>query len=182
MAPLGPRHRGGESLASPVSFDAPPHSVHSGVVLLQQGVMPTHHWFVHQGVLKASHYAATGRERIKEFYFPGEFCVMYLASLTGQASGYQIEVVEDATVTSIPLQRWNAPDLAELRERLLKEQLVFKERKEEMLLLHSPAQRYLYVQRNFPLWVARLSQRQLAAYIGITEVSLSRIRGRINKG
>ncbi|SEK22794.1 cAMP-binding domain of CRP or a regulatory subunit of cAMP-dependent protein kinases [Roseateles sp. YR242] len=178
-AALTPRGSVDDWVHAPVDLLALPQAMCGGTVLLQQGAVPTHVWFLHRGALKASNYADSGRERIKEFYFPGEFCVMYLAWLTGQASRYQVEVVEDATVTSIPIDRWDAPELAELRGRLLREQLTFKERKEEMLLLHSPEQRYLYVQLHFPTWTARLSQRQLAAYIGITEVSLSRIRGRL---
>lgn len=62
---------------------------------------------------------------------------------------------------------------------LLKQQLLYKEQKEAFLLLNTPEQRYLYLLEHFPLWVTRLTHAQLANYIGITSISLSRIRKRL---
>jgi len=62
---------------------------------------------------------------------------------------------------------------------LLKQQLLYKEQKEAFLLLHTPEQRYLYLREHSPLWLERLSQGQLANYIGITAISLSRMRRRL---
>ncbi|WP_231553011.1 hypothetical protein [Aeromonas diversa] len=50
------------------------------------------------------------------------------------------------------------------------------------MLLHDAEQRYLVLRERFPEWEARLTQVQLAGYIGISPVSLSRIRRRINPG
>ena len=66
--------------------------------------------------------------------------------------------------------------------QLLIQQLIYKEKKEQMLLLNTPEQRYRYIQSQFPGWESQLTQRDLASYIGITPVSLSRIRQRLNKG
>ncbi|MGL5028474.1 MAG: Crp/Fnr family transcriptional regulator, partial [Shewanella oncorhynchi] len=38
---------------------------------------------------------------------------------------------------------------------------------------------YLYLREHSPLWLERLSQGQLANYIGITAISLSRMRRRL---
>lgn len=65
---------------------------------------------------------------------------------------------------------------------LLRLQLGYKERKEAFLLLHSPEERYRELCHTFPHWPARLTQVQLANYIGISPVTLSRIRRRINTG
>jgi CRP-like cAMP-binding protein len=51
-----------------------------------------------------------------------------------------------------------------------------------MFLLNNPEQRWQYVQANFPDWEQQLTQKDLASYIGISPVSLSRIRARLNKG
>ncbi|AZU47316.1 cyclic nucleotide-binding protein [Aeromonas hydrophila] len=45
-----------------------------------------------------------------------------------------------------------------------------------------PEERYRELCRTFPHWPARLTQVQLANYIGISPVTLSRIRRRINTG
>ncbi len=65
---------------------------------------------------------------------------------------------------------------------LLRQQLGYKERKEAFLLLHSPEERYRELCHTFPHWPMRLTQVQLANYIGISPVTLSRIRRRINTG
>lgn len=166
----------------PEPLAANPVRVHSARVLQHQGQRQDSIWFVHSGILKACHYTESGSERVKEFYFPGEFCFLYLSWLTGQPASYQIEAAEDSVVTQLPLSWLDTDAAATTAMNLLRTQLAFKERKEEMFLLHSPEQRYLYVLKHFPAWPTLLSQKQLAAYIGITEVSLSRIRGRLNKG
>jgi len=166
----------------PEPLVAQPIEVRSAEVLQHQGQPQDSIWFVHSGILKACHYTESGSERVKEFYFAGEFCFLYLSWLTGQPASYQIEAAEDAVVTELPLSWLDTEAAASTARNLLRTQLAFKERKEEMFLLHSPEQRYLYVLKNFPVWPSLLSQKQLAAYIGITEVSLSRIRSRLNKG
>ncbi len=60
--------------------------------------------------------------------------------------------------------------------------MIYKEKKEQMFLLNNPEQRWQYVQANFPDWEQQLTQKDLASYIGISPVSLSRIRARLNKG
>ncbi len=84
--------------------------------------------------------------------------------------------------TEIPLALLDAPENQEIKTQLLVQQLIYKEKKEQMLLLNTPEQRYQYVQTHFPDWESQLTQRDLANYIGITPVSLSRIRQRLNKG
>ena len=56
----------------------------------------------------------------------------------------------------------------------------FKEAKEAFLLLNSPQQRYEYLLAKKPHWLAQLSLTEVAMYIGISAISLSRIRKRLN--
>jgi len=77
--------------------------------------------------LKACHYTESGSERVKEFYFPGEFCFLYLSWLTGQPASYQIEAAEDSVVTEIPLSWLDTRDAEATALRLLRMQLAFKE-------------------------------------------------------
>lgn len=64
-------------------------------------------------------------------------------------------------------------------------QLRIKEEKELLLLTESPQARYQHFLRSFPALEARVPDHQIAAYLGITPISLSRIRKRLkdlNKG
>jgi CRP-like cAMP-binding protein len=53
---------------------------------------------------------------------------------------------------------------------------VKKELKERQLLIHSAKERYRIFLKEFPDLESRISQYQIASYLGISPVSLSRIR------
>mgnify|MGYP001277139745 FL=1 len=48
-------------------------------------------------------------------------------------------------------------------------------------LLNSPEERYLMLLKDRPELLQRFPQHQIASYLGVTPVSLSRIRNRVNK-
>ncbi len=92
---------------------------------------------------------------------------------------YQLEAL---TELQVPIALLDEPIWQPVCMALLRQQLGYKERKEAFLLLHSPEERYRELCHTFPHWPARLTQVQLANYIGISPVTLSRIRRRINTG
>lgn len=153
-----------------------------GAFLLNQGDIMQHLWFVHEGMIRAVNQSAAGVERVKEFYFPGEYCFLYLSWLTQSPASYSLQAITRCVYSAIPLSFLDTPEGRPLADQLLRQQVIYKEKKEEMLLLNTPAQRYRYLLTHFPAWPALLTQRDLASYIGISPVSLSRIRRRINKG
>ncbi|MGD8204227.1 Crp/Fnr family transcriptional regulator [Pantoea sp. FN0305] len=153
-----------------------------GDVLLRQGEQQGNIFFLLQGIVRAVHVLPDGTERVKEFYFAGEYCFLYLSWLARVPSRYSLQAIAPCSYQQLPLAYLDTSEGAELADALLRQQLIYKERKEEMMLLHAPEKRYAYVLEHFPEWSKRLTQRELANYIGITPVSLSRIRQRINKG
>ena len=153
----------------------------AGAWLLHQGEVQSHFYYLHQGVVRAVYHSDRGVERVKEFYFPGECCFLYLNWLTATPADYSLQMVTAGETSDIPLSFFEAAENQEFKMQLLIQQLIYKEKKEQMLLLNTPEQRYRYVQTQFPHWESQLTQRDLATYIGITHVSLSRIRQRLNK-
>lgn len=154
----------------------------SGQVLLVQGARQEAAFYVEQGIARACHYTRDGQERCKEFYFEGELCLLYDSWLTGSPARYQLEALTELQVVRVPLALLDEPGFQPVCMALLRQQLGYKERKEAFLLLHSPEERYRELCHTFPHWPARLTQVQLANYIGISPVTLSRIRRRINAG
>lgn len=153
-----------------------------GQPLLAQGAMQESAFYIERGITRACHYAWDGQERCKEFYFEGELCLLYDSWLTGSPARYQLEAVTALQLVRVPLALLDEPAWQPVCMALLRQQLCYKERKEAFLLLHSPEERYRELCRTFPHWPARLTQVQLANYIGISPVTLSRIRRRINTG
>ncbi len=154
-------------------------SVCCGDTLLRQGEIQSHVFFVASGILKACHYSENGNGLSKEFYFANELCFLYSSWLTGQPAQYQIEVVEDALILQFPLTLLSQPQWQTVKVALLSQQLIYKEQKEAFLLLNTPEQRYHFLTEYRPNWVRELNNIQLASYIGITPVSLSRLKSRI---
>lgn len=154
----------------------------SGQVLLAQGARQEAAFYVEQGIARACHYTRDGQERCKEFYFEGELCLLYDSWLTGSPARYQLEALTELQVVRVPLALLDEPGFQPVCMALLRQQLGYKEHKEAFLLLHSPEERYRELCHTFPHWPARLTQVQLANYIGISPVTLSRIRRRINAG
>jgi CRP-like cAMP-binding protein len=154
----------------------------SGQVLLAQGARQEAAFYVEQGIARACHYTRDGQERCKEFYFEGELCLLYDSWLTGSPARYQLEALTELQVVRVPLALLDEPGFQPVCMALLRQQLGYKEHKEAFLLLHSPEERYRELCHTFPHWPVRLTQVQLANYIGISPVTLSRIRRRINTG
>ncbi|WP_417346803.1 Crp/Fnr family transcriptional regulator [Ferrimonas sp.] len=156
-------------------------SLGRGSVLLPQGAQQTHAFFLGSGVLRACHYSDDGQEHCKEFYFPNELCFLYASWLDERPADYQLEALSRVEVLKVPLSLLALPQWQHLALALMKQQLLYKEEKEAFFLLNTPQERYLALLQRWPEWVDSISQAQLARYIGISPISLSRIRRRINQ-
>ncbi|MCF5874390.1 Crp/Fnr family transcriptional regulator [Aeromonas veronii] len=165
-----------------ISLRLPRQTLRAGQALLAQGAEQEAAFYIEAGIARACHYTRDGQERCKEFYFEGELCLLYDSWLTGSPARYQLEALTELQVVRMPLTLLDEPAWQPVCMALLRLQLGYKERKEAFLLLHSPEVRYRELCHTFPHWPARLTQVQLANYIGISPVTLSRIRRRINTG
>ena len=141
---------------------------------------------VEQGLLRARVVLADGREYIKEFYWEGDEFLDFHHLLSGEPARYSVEALEPCR-----LQLFQLADLRQLScwpdwyRHLLAVQLRIKEEKELLLLTEGPQARYQHFLASFPGLDARVPDHLIAAYLGITPISLSRIRKRlkaINKG
>ncbi|KIO37196.1 Crp/Fnr family transcriptional regulator [Shewanella sp. cp20] len=150
-----------------------------GEILLHQGACQEHGYYIVDGILGAQHYGDCGGLFSKEFYFEGELCLLYHSLLTGDSAPYQLEAATDVTLVRFSLAQLKQASWQPVLIALLSQQLLYKEEKEAFLLLKRPEERYLYLVNYRPMWVERLSNLQLARYIGITPVSLSRLKARL---
>ena len=136
---------------------------------------------VEQGLLRAKVVLADGREYIKEFYWEGDEFLDFHHLLSGEPARYSVEALEPCRLQLFqladlrPLSCWSA-----WYQHLLEVQLRIKEEKELLLLTESPQARYQHFLDCFPALDARVPDHQIAAYLGISPISLSRIRKRLN--
>ncbi len=157
-----------------------------------------HHYFIQQGsranqigfILTGQcrqFYAKDGQERTTYFFFDDQLVGAYMSCVTGRPSPVTIQAMSEVTYLGFPYSVLQAlfqqfPSW-QLFGRLLAEYImVALEERMASLLLLSPEERYLdLLAGDRKDLLQRVPQHYLANYLGVTPVSLSRIRNRISQ-
>lgn len=150
-------------------------------ILAHQGDTVEHLYFVIEGLCHACYLTADGKKFSKEFYWAGDCLVNFESLIKKLPAPYLIETLAPSQLIRLPLilvQQWRE-QCHPFYLQLLENQLLYKENKERFMLLHSPEERYKLFSERFPDLLTRLSDYQIASYIGITPISLSRIKKRL---
>jgi CRP-like cAMP-binding protein len=152
-----------------------------GDELLSQGDRWQHAWVVEAGVIRLFFVRHDGREFNKNFYAEGGLVFPLTAAMRELPSLFGIKAVDHGAVWRAPADalrallmrrhRWDAVSRTAL-ERLVTHKLL----REHALLAFDGRTRYETFCREQPALAARLPLAQLATYLGLTDVSLSRIR------
>jgi CRP-like cAMP-binding protein len=142
--------------------------------------------FVLEGNLR-QFYTQEGEEKTTYFYFENHLMSSYISCITGQPSKLTIEALTPCHLLVFSYaalqQLYKASPEWQLFGRLVAEFLAIglEERMVGLLTL-SPEQRYLQLlNSNKQKIIERIPQHYIANYLGITPVSLSRIRNRMYK-
>ena len=152
-------------------------------ILLNQGELPSHAFFLGDGICHACYLSPEGRQYSKEFYWEKELIIGFESLLTERPSEYLLETLSGSQLLALPLSlisQWKSTS-PQLYIALMERQLVFKEHKERFMLTHTPEERYNLFCTHFPELQHQLADYQIASYLGITATSLSRIRARLNE-
>ncbi len=150
--------------------------------LVRQSERAERFYFVVKGLCHACYYTAEGKQYSKEFYWKAGFMIGFEALIGQQPSPYLLETLSPSLLVSLPMsiiRTWR-DDRHPLYVTLLENQLINKEMKERIMLLNSPEKRYQLFCQSFPELEVKLADYQIAAYLGITPISLSRIKKRLN--
>jgi CRP-like cAMP-binding protein len=157
-----------------------------GELFIAEGKRGNEIGLVINGMLR-QFYTKDGEEKTTYFFFEPHFISAYISCITGNPSLITIEAVSDVTYVSF---RFNA--MQALFEtsmawqkfgRLIAEYaMIGLEERMVSLLLQSPEQRYIdLLNSNKSKIIERIPQHYIANYLGITPVSMSRIRKRLLK-
>lgn len=151
--------------------------------LFRQGEPTGSFFYVQEGLLKAFYETRDGRLQTKTFVKEGGFIASMKAVFHGEACSFSTVCLEDSRVLEISrsdLMRASEldPQFVNILNSILLKVASTKEQREYELLCLSAEERYLlFCERESDL-LERLSQEDIARYLGITPVSLSRIRKR----
>ncbi|MEZ2442331.1 Crp/Fnr family transcriptional regulator [Chitinophaga sp. RCC_12] len=151
-------------------------------ILLQEGKVSKTMYFIEKGCLR-TWVNNDGKEITTQFFFEGDSVSSIESFRTNRPSLYSIESLEPCVLQTISQKDFqdiiqNSPELKDnlvehLFMRLIKSQQIFFS-----YLKNTPQQRYAELLEQHPEIIKRIPQHYIASYLGITSVSLSRIRNR----
>ncbi|MGB0722950.1 MAG: Crp/Fnr family transcriptional regulator [Gammaproteobacteria bacterium] len=133
------------------------------------------------GIARNFYTTLEGREYTKIFLTKGQIVSPYIENITGIAPRSTVEALTDITALRIPFDDLievleSTPDLVRLHLRLIQSFYVLKEKREYELLTLNATQRYALFLEEFADYIDLIPNMHIASYLGITPVSLSRLR------
>jgi CRP-like cAMP-binding protein len=154
--------------------------------LAENGKIANELGFVLKGTLR-HFYLKDGIERTTYFYFENDLTGSYFSCVTNRPSTISIQALNDCTLLVFPYNiltnLYKTNMTWQEFGRLLAEFLVIctEERMKDLLIL-SPEERYINLLADDKnKYIEKIPQHLIANFLGITPVSLSRIRNRIIK-
>ena len=156
-----------------------------GTMLLRQGDVPTKCYFVLQGCVRQYSIGETGKEVTSNFYTEEQAIANFNHHKQDKASSYSLVCIEDCTLVVGNLDAEKDMyskyiQLETMTRKMIEEKLGDMQDELASFIASTPEERYKSLLRKRPHLVNRVSQHQLASYLGITPESLSRIKKRIN--
>lgn len=159
-------------------------TLEKGHVLLHNGELCEKIYFCASGLLRMYYNTTNGSEYNKSFIVERGFFTSYSSLILSIPSHFSIQSMESSVVASFTGrtldQLFRRHACWETVGRKLVEQLyIKKELKERQLLAYSAEERYRMFLKEYPSLNRRIPQYHIASYLGITPVSLSRIRSKV---
>ncbi|MBS0417144.1 MAG: Crp/Fnr family transcriptional regulator [Proteobacteria bacterium] len=152
------------------------------------GAVPTTFAFVVEGLFSQHYVGPEGDVVIKYFFPEGRIAASVSATLLAQPSLFGITAIEDSTVLEYDFPAFKTlvarfPDIAAFYIRYMERHWIIEKEPAEVAFRRDDAmQRYRDFIRREPDLHKRLKQHHVAAWLGITPESLSRIRKAIALG
>lgn len=160
-------------------------SVRKGEFLLRAGEVPHTLGFVVSGVIRLFFLTPDGNEITRSFRVEKSFVSSYSALLLGEPSRLFLQALEPTFLLVTPYsayQELTAGHLCwQIIDRKFAQQLFIRQEQRECeLLLDDATTRYLKFRADYPGLEERVKQHHIASYLGITPVTLSRIRAQLS--
>ncbi|TWF35738.1 CRP-like cAMP-binding protein [Chitinophaga polysaccharea] len=167
----------------PAFFESLPVRRHQ--FLLREGEICRYEFFIEKGCCRQYETDSTGKENVLQFSVEGWWITDLDSLLTETPSRFNIAMLEPGVVWQISKLQlellFNEIPAVERYYRIIS-QRAYAALQRRILWLQKPAlERYQAFVAAYPFFETRLPQHQVAAYLGITRESLSRLRNKIAK-
>ena len=153
-------------------------------VILEEGKVADKLYYVRSGCLRLA-FNNDGKDITFQFFFPGDIVASFDSLHNGTPSLFSLESIEPSELLAIDGKELKniirANDvLRDEYEKLLADRFHAYQQLFLSRIRNTPQQRYEELLRHNPEIVKRIPQHYIASYLGITPVSLSRIRARMD--
>jgi len=153
--------------------------------LLTAGQVAQEVYFIINGCLRLF-YEKEGNDISAYFFTENMFAGAYDSFTTQRKSSHFIETIEDCQLLCINYEDLQSlyqelPKMNEFVRKVLEERFFDLHRLYTSLILDSPQERYENLLNENPSIFQRVPQHHIATFLGVTPVSLSRIRNRVFK-
>lgn len=151
-------------------------------ILLREGQVSKTGYFIEKGCIRIW-FNNNGKDITFQFFFEGEGVSSVESFRTNQPSLFTIESIEPSVIYSISKKNFDfildqSPLIKQSVEEQTFQRLVFYQRLFLSRIKDNPQKRYEELIQQRPEILQRIPQHYIASYLGITPVSLSRIRNR----
>ncbi|WP_047042189.1 Crp/Fnr family transcriptional regulator [Vibrio mexicanus] len=148
----------------------------TGEHVFMQGDNDSSLYLIKQGIVKAYYVTDEGQERVKSFLTEGDVIGSTAAAYQKQPTSFGLVCLEPTTLVKFSFEKLHNATLKnhQLANELIEFLLQFamkKEGRERELLCFSAEQRYQNLLKNQPELVDRVTQNDIARYLGVTPVA-----------
>lgn len=157
-------------------------NLQKGEYFVREGETPFKIGYIVKGVFKAYYLTEKGDEKTIIFRDEGHPISALSSNLDNIPAKFSIVALEDSELLYITIKDFNYlckkdPFWEILLGKYYIKLFIEKEERERALLSDDALTRYKKFQQDFPGLENRINQYEIASYLGISNVSLSRIRG-----
>jgi len=154
-----------------------------GEHIFMQGDSDKSLYFIQSGLLKAYYTSNDGKESVKSFLLPNDIIGSLTSAYSDERCSFSLVCLESTILRKLSFEMLfetskKDPEIANNMIELLINFAMKKEKREFEFLCLSAEERFCQILESSPIILEKVTQNNLARYLGITPVGLSRIKKR----
>jgi Cyclic nucleotide-binding domain. len=150
--------------------------------LIEEGDISGNLFIIEKGGVRMG-FEKNNKDITWQFFFENELVTSVESLFCGAPSTYFIETMENCTIHCLTKENFDLmsetiPEMVDMTKNIIMTRLVYYATQLNTYISESPEERFNSLIEKRPFIFMRAPQRHIASYLGITNVSLSRIKAR----